>query len=225
MTTVAQHYQPDRPIAVGNRHRCSILRRTTAHRIAPRLTSTFPSLVGSFESRLVVGNRQHHVRLRDAPFRILSPRCVRQHISTNTKLSSDRIRAVIGGLVPLSSPCATSIRQAALHVATHLNELRYPASSAFGPSAVGISPFRFASLRCAPHLSTLRLASSQRIPAKRRLPSGNLRFAGTNGSCLHDAALVNSTSLISTAALRGGIPNPSSWKASGCRHWYPHHAT
>lgn len=70
MSTVAQHYQPERPIVVGNHQpRCSSQRASTQHRASFRI-STFPSLVGSFESRLEVGSRQLRVEpLRDASHR------------------------------------------------------------------------------------------------------------------------------------------------------------
>lgn len=112
MTTVAQLYQPARPIEVGNRQ---LMRRSAwfgsvSHRSAPLRKTTFPSLVGSFESRLGVGNRQ--------PLRHRARQCItalrasRQLISTNTKLSSNRIRAVIGGLVlPTAASCRRATRR------------------------------------------------------------------------------------------------------------------
>lgn len=58
MTIVAQHYQPERPIAVGNRQSRVEALRSAAPRRARPVISTFPSLVGSFGNRLGVGNRQ-----------------------------------------------------------------------------------------------------------------------------------------------------------------------
>lgn len=123
MSTVAQPYPPERPIAVGNRQPHVAARHiATPLPSAPR-NSTFPSLVGSFGSRLVVGNRQQ----RPSPTGSASLRITRQHISTNTKPSSDRIRAVFGGLVLLrrSAPSRTaSHRTVTPHISTQLTIIR-----------------------------------------------------------------------------------------------------
>lgn len=58
MTTVAQLNQPLRPIAVGNRQLRFAARHCVPRRDSIHFHSTFPSLVGSFGSRLEVGNRQ-----------------------------------------------------------------------------------------------------------------------------------------------------------------------
>lgn len=124
MSTVAQPYLPERPIAVGNRQSAttgSDPRLFSARRITDQRILTFPSLAGSFGSQLVVGNCQplsgsaapRRARLRNTA----------QHISTNTKPSSDRIRAVIGGLVLLL--CRSTLLAIPRCVAPLLNATNY----------------------------------------------------------------------------------------------------
>lgn len=83
MTTVAQHYQPIRPIAVGNCQRRYAQLRSTTLGIAHQVTSTFPSLVGSFGNRLGVGNRQFTL--------ILASLLSEWHLATSCINTSQRI--------------------------------------------------------------------------------------------------------------------------------------
>ncbi len=115
---IAQLYQPERPIEVGNRQPRTSAPRSMSRRSVRLLISTFPSLVGSFESRLEVGN----CHCRPAPLRLTALRTAPRHISTNTKPSSNRIRAVIGGLVLPPRFRNNARRSASLRPATQLNE-------------------------------------------------------------------------------------------------------
>lgn len=160
MTIVAQLYQPARPIAVGNRlHRINP-RRSPSPRTFTPINSTFPSLVGSFGSRLEVGNCQPSRRFFAQ--RTTALHSASSCISTNTKLSSNRIRAVIGGLVlPFrvnTHHCAT--RGSVTH--------RYASQRITLPSVVGlraecggylppVAPLRFLQQCCATHHAATHL--------------------------------------------------------------------
>jgi len=166
MTTVAQLNQPRRPIAVGNRRLLSASRHCAPLRTVPQLSesqvnSTFPSLVGSSLSRLVVGNRHCAPRLYTTCRSTARP-VVSHLISTNTKLSSDRIRAVIGGLVLLLR--FATWRTTALFVVppcTSSQRIPCQAEVAFGHLSVRRNhpaPYRDMARRCtllriSPHLN------------------------------------------------------------------------
>lgn len=182
MKTVAQCHLPKRPIAVGNRQ----LRRTTLlaipRCIVPPHIATFPSLVGSFGSRLGVGSRQR----RSATQRCASLRVNTHSTSTNTahqphspswaiRVVSHQSLAVTQRVVPLRG---ASHRIGSCHIAT---KYRYPASSAFGPSAVVSHQRCISAIGFNPHISAAQRTSAQRneYPAKRWPSSGGLRFAGT----------------------------------------------
>lgn len=180
---IAQLYQPERPIEVGNRH--PMFRATVHHIVMPRdascRNSTFPSLVGSFESRLGVGNCQPRIApLHGARRRCAPRRPALQVISTNTKLSSNRIRAVIGGLVlPRRS---SARRNSSRHTAQFRISTNYATQRRRPSGRVRwVSHQPGASRRPAAHgIATLRFATHLNdYPAKRRPPSGGVRFAGT----------------------------------------------
>lgn len=172
MKTVAQHYQPSRLIAVGNRQHCRSSQHIAAPRYIVHCTSTFPSLVGSVVSRLEVGNR--HSR-NTAPHN--TGQCNNSRGNSSQRLPNPAATAFVRLLVGLS---ATAHRVATPHATfRRLASQRITLPSVVGLRAEcgGYLPAisnRISALGC-----TLRLISSQRIPAKRRPPSGGVRFAGT----------------------------------------------
>lgn len=150
MTTVAQHYQPRRLIAVGNRQLRSTARRSFARHDTRQPISTFPSLVGSLLSRLEVGNRQrfcapHHT----APRHITVYRFSYQRITLPSVVG---LRAECGGyLLPqLPTPKrVTTFRNSSSCISTNTCQ----ASVAFGQLAVRrnhVAPPHSAARRASP---------------------------------------------------------------------------
>lgn len=282
---IAQLYQPVRPIEVGNRQPLSTPLRTFVLRYASRRFSTFPSLVGSFESRLEVGNchqvtlhptAQRAISFRATPLLISTNTAVQPNspsraiwvashrspflsawrhaaphrsasrldiallISTNIKLSSNRIRAVIGGLVLL---CRDSSQgNYPLRAMPHLNSTNY-ATQRRRPSGrvrwADCLPRHCDSRHCAARLNTSSSASSQRIPcqapaifgwrAVRRNHVASRHYARLRSSLHCAVSLVNSPQrppfgAASPNSACQGFGMPSSRDASQ-HHALRHHAT
>ncbi len=200
MTIVAQHYQPRRPIVVGNHQRCiAAPLRATRHAV-PLCTSTFSSLVGSFESRLVVGNCQtsrlaasrHPASQRNASH-LNEYQTQQQPHSCGFwwACPADRdpqLRAALHLAPPLISASRTSTNYA--------TQRRRPSGRVRWVSHQ--MPSRTAASRVLPLRNAAHLFTSQRIPAKRRLPSGNVRFAGTTNITHSDNTLRRASHRLST---------------------------
>lgn len=184
---IAQLYQPVRPIEVGNRHvrpgvvslrctsHCDLMLRIARHRI-----STFPSLVGSIESRLVVGNCQtprQYASQHRATHRCASRSYATQRIPLSSPIV---LRGLFGWLATdFASLGALSQRSVSRDLAFHLNEhqtQQQPHSCGYWwacPAATFTqhsAALRCALLRCA----SLRISTN--CATQRRRPSGRVRW-------------------------------------------------
>lgn len=182
--SVAQLYPPRRPIAVGNHQFHSASRGCAPLRIVPQRFSTFPSLVGSFASRLVVGNchraRRHFATLRLAPqhhaIHIISTNSVTQpHGPTRTigvgnyRLGAPHLR-VSHGTIPQ-------------HIFAQLNEYQTqwrPHSCGHRWACPAVSPLDDPRRTLSQRVASLRISTNTAF--QRRRPSGGVRWEAASSA-------------------------------------------